>query len=128
MIDLPSGLRFPPAGLFSSRVSIAPYDRQAVGATRRLLNFLSPASATGDHGGGGNSKTASRPEFGTCDGTSLKIWFRKTTVLLPSASRKAGRSPRLPPRFPRRFPRRIPGRCGRENAACVQLLLPCSRR
>jgi hypothetical protein len=41
-----------------------------VGATRRLLNFLSPASAAGDHGGGGNSKTASRPEFGTCDGTS----------------------------------------------------------
>ena len=27
----------------------------------------------------------------------LKIWFRKTTVLLPSASRKAGRSPRFPP-------------------------------
>jgi hypothetical protein len=24
----------------------------------------------GDHGGGGNSKTASRPEFGSCDGTS----------------------------------------------------------
>src|ERR1700693_6151917 len=41
-----------------------------VGATRRLLNFLSSASAAGDHGGGGNSKTASRPEFGTCDGTS----------------------------------------------------------
>ena len=54
----------------------------------------------------------------------LKIWFRKTTVLLPSASRKAGRSPRFPPRFPRRFP----GRRGRGNAACVQLLLPCSRR
>ncbi len=30
----------------------------------------SPASAAGDHGGGGNSKTASQPEFGTCDGTS----------------------------------------------------------
>jgi hypothetical protein len=41
-----------------------------VGATRRLLNLLSPASAAGDHGGGGNSKTASRPEFGTCDGIS----------------------------------------------------------
>ncbi len=54
----------------------------------------------------------------------LKIWFRKTTVLLPSASRKAGRSPRFPPRFPRR----LPGRRGRGNAACVQLLLPCSRR
>src|SRR5262249_21764815 len=54
-----------------------------VGVTRRLLNFLSSASAAGDDGGGGNSKTASRPEFGTCDGTSLKIWFRKTTVLLP---------------------------------------------
>src|SRR4029077_6123729 len=94
---------------------------KTVEITGRLLNFLSPASAAGDHGGGGNSKTASRPEFGTCDGTSLKIWFRKTPVLLPSASRKAGRSPRLPPRFPRRFP----GRCGRGNAACVQLLLPC---
>src|SRR6202047_3244592 len=41
-----------------------------VGATRRLLNFLSSASAAGDRGGGGKSKTASRPEFGTCDGTS----------------------------------------------------------
>jgi hypothetical protein len=43
---------------------------ERVGATRRLLNFLSPASAAWDHGGGVNSKTASRPEFGTRDGTS----------------------------------------------------------
>jgi transposase len=31
---------------------------------------IQPASAAGDHGGSGNSKTASRLEFGTCDGTS----------------------------------------------------------
>src|SRR5262249_32829559 len=37
--------------------------------------------------------------------------LRKTIVLLPSASRKAGRFPRFPPRFPRRFP----GRRGRGN-------------
>jgi hypothetical protein len=37
--------------------------RLLLGATRRLLNFVSLASAAGDHGRGGNSKTASRPEW-----------------------------------------------------------------
>src|SRR5262245_30984143 len=67
-VDGPNRANAPPGkGLFGKIVRV----------TGRLLNFLSPASAAGDHGGGGNSKTASRPEFGTCDGTSSGCLVRK---------------------------------------------------